>query len=149
MAPTPNTPPLLYVYILSATASTTMFTVNQQYIIPSKSVTNQTGVPQTFQIPMYQINVTANQFLAVGFGAGAGSPYRVSNRMEYYVSATNLSSLVNNTSQWAPAAGYGIAVSFIVTSSQIMTTATATGAGFVSMLYSLNTRILNKGRNHP
>ncbi|CAF1500362.1 unnamed protein product, partial [Didymodactylos carnosus] len=127
-APTPNTPPSLYLYIISATASSNMFTVNQQYIIPPQSVTNQTGIPQTFQIPMYQINVTANQFLAVGFGGGAGSPYRVFNRMEYYLRATDLSSLRNQSSQWLAAAGDGIAVSFIVTPSAIITTTTATRA---------------------
>ncbi|CAF1614328.1 unnamed protein product [Didymodactylos carnosus] len=76
---------------------------------------------------MYQINVTANQFLAVGFGGGAGSPYRVFNRMEYQLLTANLSPYISRTFQWSAAAGDGIAVSFIVTpSDKITITATAT-----------------------
>jgi hypothetical protein len=78
--------PKIWLYVMNLTVSTNGFTPVVKYQLPYASITIGSIGIQTMVLPVNAMPISANQYMAVGFGAGGGSPYQVTGRSEYYSS---------------------------------------------------------------
>jgi len=96
MAPSTATPEI-WLYVMNMTVSPNRFDAVVTYQLPYTSIITGSTGPQTMVLPVNAMPISTNQYMAVGFGPGGGSPYQVTGRTEYYHTPANFASVGNTT----------------------------------------------------
>jgi hypothetical protein len=119
VAPTTATPKI-WLYAMNVTNTSGLFVPNHIYQLPYALIRTGSIGTQTMVLPANALRIFPGQYVAVGFDAGGGDLYRVTNRNQYayLLGAGDYSTFSAN--YFTSYSTHGFAFSFVVNTTKIV-----------------------------